>query len=59
MSDTISFTKEQQWKTTYYALLLDSAIIALFQINTVIRWWWVYVLLKIIACLIAVAGGGV
>ncbi len=43
----IRYVKEQQFRTTYYALLIFSAIIALFQINVEIP-FAVYRILKII-----------
>ncbi len=48
--EEMRFYKGQQYRIVYYALLLDAAIIALFQIETVISPNWVYIVIKVVSC---------
>ena len=49
----IRFSKGQQFRSTYYSILLFAAIVALFQIKTVIPYPWHH-RLKCIACVLII-----
>jgi hypothetical protein len=53
----IRFSKAQQFRATYYSILLFGAIVALFQIKTVIPNPWHYILKCIVCGLIVVIAG--